>query len=366
MRLMPKEGVETGGRFEPGRAAPPKLLSVSGYGGIVLERLARQTCRIAAVNWSCLFVRDRVDPRLVIAAAGHGVGFDVIGSRFGADEGIVGKVLMSAAPVVVDDFRRLAAALELEDEYPHPGAAVPIRVRDAVAGVLCVAAKRAPRRFGDSDLALLADLSELAAAAIEHGGFHEHFEATIQAHVQSLAAAMDMRDRRTASHSEDVAALARRVGELMQLEEAAQLELEFAARLHDVGKIRVPDAILNKPGPLDDEESQTIRCHSTWGSDTLARIPGLEAVATIVRFHHERWDGRGYPDGLCGARIPLASRIIAICDAYGAMTTDRPYRQAIPHDTALEEIRSARGAQFDPAVVDVFVDVVAGEASDYH
>lgn len=358
MKLMPKEGVETGGRFGPAETPGPRL-SASAYGGIVLERLARQTCRIAGVGWSCLFVRDRFDPRLVIAAAGHGVGFDLIGSRFGADEGIVGKVLMSAMPAVVDDFRRLAVAVEAEDDRARTGAAVPIQIDDAVAGALCVAADDTRRVFGERDLALLGELAELAAAAIEHGGMHEHAEATIHAHVRSLAAAMDMRDRRTASHSEDVVALARRVGELLNLEDAALLELEFAARLHDVGKIQVPDAVLNKPGPLDADESQTIQCHVTWGSDTLSRIPGLEAVATIVRFHHERWDGTGYPDGLCGARIPLASRIIAVCDAYGAMTTDRPYREAIPHGTAVEEIRSGAGAQFDPAVVDTFVEVVA-------
>jgi HD-GYP domain-containing protein (c-di-GMP phosphodiesterase class II) len=95
---------------------------------------------------------------------------------------------------------------------------------------------------------------------------------------------MDMRDRSTARHADDVVSLARRVGELLELEPASLMELEFAARLHDVGKIQVPDAVLNKPGPLEPEESDVIRCHSAWGSETLARIPGLEAVATIVRY----------------------------------------------------------------------------------
>jgi len=358
MKLMPKDGAETGGRFDAATTAAPRV-PTSVYGGIVLERLARQTCRIAGVSWTCLFVRDRHDPRSVIAAAGHGVGFDVIVSRFGADEGVVGRVLMSSTPLVVDDFRSLAAVVANEAKRASAGAAVPIRVGPAVAGALCVAATGSRRAFGDEDLALLSELAELAAAAIEHAGEHEHAATTVQAHVEALAAAMDMRDRRTANHSEDVLELARRVGELLNLEHAALLELEIAARLHDVGKIRVPDAVLNKPGPLDADESTTIKCHATWGSDTLARIPGLEAVATIVRFHHERWDGRGYPDGLSGPRIPLASRIIAVCDAYGAMTTDRPYRDAIDQDIALAEIRTGAGTQFDPAVVDAFLEVVA-------
>src|SRR5439155_6640079 len=177
-----------------------------------------------------------------------------------------------------------------------------------------------------------AGLPDLGAAAVGHSRMRQHYDATVEAHVEALAAAMDMRDRRTARRSEDVVGLARKVGELLELEQASLLELEFAARLHDVGKIQVPDAVLNKPGPLDPQEFDVIRCHAAWGAETLSRIPGLEAVATIVRFHHERWDGRGYPDGLRGARIPLASRIISVCDAYGAMTSDRPYRAAMPQD----------------------------------
>ena len=358
MTLMSKEGAERDVHVPAQGRARTKGPS-PGYGGIVLERLARQTCRIAGVEWACLFVRDRTDPRLVIAAAGHGVGFDVIGSRFGADEGAVGRVLMGSDPLLLEDFRELAAAVEEEDERARAGAAVPIRIGDVVVGVLSVAAVRATRTFERSDLTLLSELADLAAAALEHGSMQEHSEATVHAHVEALAVAMDMRDSRTADHSEDVVELALRVGRMLNLEEASLVELQIAARLHDVGKIRVPDAVLHKPGPLDADESETIRCHATWGSDTLSRIPGLEAIATIVRFHHERWDGAGYPDGLKGARIPLASRIIAVCDAYGAMTTDRPYRHAMPVADALDEIRAGSGSQFDPAVVETFVEIVS-------
>ena len=148
---------------------------------------------------------------------------------------------------------------------------------------------------------------------------------------------MDLRDRRTAEHSEDVVLLAGMVGRMLQLEHAALLELEFAARLHDVGKIRVPDSVLNKPGPLDPGRARASCAATPAGArETLAGVPGLEVVATIVRFHHERWDGGGYPDGLEGACIPLASRIIAVCDAFGAMTCDRPYRAGMAVRAAVE------------------------------
>ena len=360
MRLMARDRAENEGRFASGRprVAPPSFAE-SGYGGLVLERLARHTCRIAGVDWSCLFVRDTRDPRLAIAAAGHGVPWDLIGTRIGADEGVVGQVLVSGKPTLLADHRALVGTAVVEDEEPHPGVAVPIWTGDTVGGVLCAAIIRYDRQFDEHDLELLTDLAELAAAALDHNRLRQHFDETVQAHVEALAVAMDMRDRVTARHAEDVVALARAVGRLLELDPASLLELEFAARLHDVGKIQVPDAVLNKPGPLDSDESDVIRCHAAWGAETLAQIPGLEAVATIVRFHHERWDGAGYPDGLMGARIPLASRIISVCDAYGAMTVDRPYRDAMATTDALQEIREGAGSQFDPAVVAALLDALS-------
>jgi diguanylate cyclase len=326
---------------------------------MVLERLARHTCRIAAVDWSCMFVRDRRDPRLAIVAAGCGVPWEVIGARVGADEGAVGQVLASGQPALLADHRTLVGGMADEDESARPGAAVPILVDGVPAGVLCAAITRGRPGFEARDIELLDELAELAGAALAHGQRQEHFDAAVHAHVEALATAMDMRDQRTARHSEDVVALARSVGDLLALDPASLLELEFAARLHDVGKIQVPDAVLNKPGPLEPHENEVIRCHATWGAETLARVPGLGAVATIVRFHHERWDGAGYPDGLSGERIPLASRIIAVCDAYGAMTADRPYRSALCPDDAIEEIRNGAGGQFDPSVVDALVLALA-------
>jgi HD-GYP domain-containing protein (c-di-GMP phosphodiesterase class II) len=125
-----------------------------------------------------------------------------------------------------------------------------------------------------------------------------------------------------------------------------------------VGKIGVPDAVLRKPGPLDDDEWDIMRMHPSLGADMIARVPGLDRVAEAVRTHHERWDGGGYPDGLREAEIPLAGRIIAVCDAFNAMTSDRPYRPAMPERLAVQELRAGAGTQFDPRVVEVFVEVL--------
>ncbi|MDQ4071876.1 MAG: HD domain-containing protein [Actinomycetota bacterium] len=151
-----------------------------------------------------------------------------------------------------------------------------------------------------------------------------------------------LRDHSLDDHAAEVAELATKVGGGAGLSSAALVELELAARLHDVGKDAVPPRILSKPAPLTEAEWAIMRRHPEWGSAMLADIPGLEDVASAVRAHHEHWDGNGYPQGLAGADIPFASRIVAVCDAFSAMTTERPYRGALPVAEALAELRGAR------------------------
>jgi HD domain/GAF domain len=346
-------------RAQRGAAALPSIRH-AGYGSVILDRLAKHACRITGAHRACIFVRDRRDPRATIAAAGHGIPLDLIGGRFGADEGMVGTVLATGRPFLVDDYRDLGGRGEPEmGEGARAALAVPLVWHESVCGALVAASTVEGGRFTHAEVEIICELADIGAAAIGHQDVTERVEPTIQAHVEALAAALDMRDRRTAEHSEDVVALAREVGGLLDLEPAAVLELEYAARLHDVGKLRVPDAVLHKPGPLTEAEFDLVKLHPVWGSETLATIAGLEMVAAIVRFHHERWDGHGYPDGLAWGRIPLASRIISACDAWGAMRADRPYRRALSLEEALDELRVGRGSQFDPAVADALAEAVA-------
>jgi len=168
-------------------------------------------------------------------------------------------------------------------------------------------------------------------------------------------------DAYTGNHSRGVVDLSLAVAQRMRLDATARRRLEFAALLHDVGKIAIPNEIINKPGPLDDEEWAIVRSHTVVAQQMLDRVGGLMGeVGLIVRSSHERWDGGGYPDGLAGEEIPLESRIIACCDAFDAMTTTRSYRAARPVVEAIEECRACAGTQFDPAVVEALTAVVEG------
>jgi diguanylate cyclase (GGDEF)-like protein len=174
-----------------------------------------------------------------------------------------------------------------------------------------------------------------------------------------LLRALAERNPELGEHLTTVAELAVAVARRLGLEEAAVEEVRHAADLHDVGKVAIPDAILNKPGPLDDEEWVFMRRHTIIGERIVAAAPALREVAVLVRASHERHDGRGYPDGLAGDEVPLGARIVSVCDSYDAMVADRPYRAALPQDVALAELERCAGTQFDPVVVAAFHEAVA-------
>src|SRR3984893_15419619 len=192
----------------------------------------------------------------------------------------------------------------------------------------------------------------------------EELEQSYLSTVAALAAALDAKDRHTEAHSRETAALAKAVGRRLGLDNEDLRFLEYGALLHDIGKIGIPGYILNKPGALDEEETAIMREHPVIGERIVASVPFLARIRPVVRAEHERWDGGGYPDGLRGKQIPIESRIIHACDAFQAMSSDRPYRRARPRDWILKEIRGQSVLQFDPKVADVLLQVIeSGEVA---
>ena len=177
-----------------------------------------------------------------------------------------------------------------------------------------------------------------------------------------LLRALAERDPALISHVGDVALMAQAVARELGVAEDQLPAIRQAAELHDVGKVAIPDDILGKPGPLDEEEWTFIRRHTAIGERIVAAAPALTFVAKLVRHSHERWDGEGYPDGLAGDEIPLGSRIVSVCDAFDAMVGERPYRASRNFDGALRELARCAGSQFDPTVVAAFTKVVSDES----
>jgi HD-GYP domain-containing protein (c-di-GMP phosphodiesterase class II) len=173
-----------------------------------------------------------------------------------------------------------------------------------------------------------------------------------------LLRALSERNPELATHVHDVAGLASASAALFSLPLDERERIRQAAELHDVGKVAIPDEILNKPAPLDESEWEFMHQHTLIGERIVAAAPDLRPAAVLVRSSHENFDGSGYPDRLAGERIPLGSRIIAVCDAFDAMTSNRPYRQAMHADLAIAELRRCAGSQFDPVVVERFIEAL--------
>ncbi|MCW2922608.1 MAG: metal dependent phosphohydrolase [Thermoleophilia bacterium] len=252
--------------------------------------------------------------------------------------------------------RRRASRVERHDRTCH---ALPLISGERIHAVLYAEQPDTvtPEQETD-DLALLASVCEHAAACLVAIEATERIERNYKDTIQALVHALEARDQYTADHSDVVAEWALETGRRIGMDDNDLRDLELGAILHDIGKVAVPDEILNKPGRLTAEEFEVMKSHTVVGERILKPIGFLENVAPIVRHEHERWDGRGYPDGISGEDIPLASRIIFVCDAYHAITSDRPYRDGQPHAFARRILTENAGTQFDPAVVGTFLDVI--------
>jgi response regulator RpfG family c-di-GMP phosphodiesterase len=281
------------------------------------------------------------------------------------------RVLAGRLPNLMPDVKgdpRAAAMPITEASDVGAFVSVPLRLSDgSVPGTLCAASHSAAPSLGYRELQFLHVFARLIADQIERQALEEERrvleadkrELELQAAAaHTLVAAVSARDSYTGEHSRNVVSWAVAVARRLGLAEETIPDIETVALLHDIGKLGVPDAVLNKPGPLTAEEWKTMRRHPLKSEQLIAEIPGLQHLAPALRAEHERWDGGGYPDGLEGERIPIASRITLACDAYDAMTTDRPYRAALPNRVAREEIRAGAGSQFCPEVAAALLAVL--------
>jgi len=234
-------------------------------------------------------------------------------------------------------------------------AIAPLELDSGRLGCIIVRGKGPDDTFDERSMRLLAGVAHQVKLAIANVSNFESLERTFLSTVEALANALEANDEYTSSHARWITDLSLRVGRALGLDARTLKRLELGALFHDIGKIGIPEAILAKPGPLDDEEWQIVRLHPELGARILAPIERLEEVCEIVLHCHEHWDGSGYPNGLAGEDIPLEARVILVCDAYHAMTSDRAYRKRLPEKEARRRLAEAAGTQFDPKVVEVFL-----------
>lgn len=240
--------------------------------------------------------------------------------------------------------------------------ALPLLAKGQSIGVICIYFAD-PRELMPNEMNLLTTAANEAAIAIENSRMYENLQDAFVGTIRSLAETIDAKDTYTRGHSERVSLYAEAIARGLGLNGPELQTIRYAGYLHDVGKIGIPDAILSKPGKLTIEEFNIIKKHPVLSEKILTPVNFPFPVQSIVRHHHERYDGKGYPDGLGGEENPLGARILFVADAYEAMTSDRPYRKALSTQMALGELERNTGTQFDPRVVEVFARIIRSESS---
>ncbi len=310
---------------------------------------------------------QRLDPDGVLRlVAGRGPLADVMAEFLLLDqpvtEGVNGRVARTGETALLSDTREDPDYIVRDPKTdPRSELSVAIWVEDEVWGVLNIEAPE-PGALCESEAVLVETIAASLGSAMHRSRLLAELEGSFTTTLAILTSTVEAKDDYTASHGEDVAELAERVALRMALPEARAHDVRLAAMLHDIGKVAVPSEILLKPGPLTDQEWVLMRGHAAVGGDLVARISSFAHLAPAVRASHERWDGAGYPDCLAGREIPLAARIIAACDTYDAIVTDRPYRPARSCLEACAELERVAGSQLDPAVVTALLEELRSAA----
>ena len=289
------------------------------------------------------------------------------GEAFKVSRTVVNKVTESGRPVLTTNAQsdpRFDAQMSVAAYQLRSILCVPLKIKDELIGVLYVDNRAHAGIFKENDLELISAFADQAAVAIESARLfedlqesHRELERAYQATLEGWVRALDLRDKETEGHTQRVTILTHRLARSMGVDSDAIVHITRGALLHDIGKMAIPDGILLKPGQLTDDERKLIQKHPVYAYEMLRPIDFLVPAIDIPYCHHEKWDGTGYPRGLRGEEIPFAARIFPVIDVWDALTSDRPYRKAMPHDEVRQRIKADSGKHFDPMVIEAFMDV---------
>lgn len=335
-------------------------------GGVSVERIVAAARDL--LDMDVAYSTHHTDTEQVFEAlVGEGESFGVSSeTRMPLEATYCERILAGDLPNLMVDVQAIATAAAMPvTDAADVGAyvSVPIQLSNGeLYGTLCCAAHETRRDLSERDVRYLRLFAHLIGDLLDRGRMAAERAQSRAASsgLRALIAAVDARDHYTSEHSEVVLELVAAVARQMGLDEEEIAHAEQVGLLHDLGKLSVPDAILHKAGSLDDDEWDLMRGHPDAGARLVAVVPGLEHLAEAIRAEHERWDGSGYPLGLREAEIPVASRIVFVCDAYHAMTTDRPYRAALSREHALSEIAACAGSQFCPEAANALISHLTG------
>jgi HD-GYP domain-containing protein (c-di-GMP phosphodiesterase class II) len=281
--------------------------------------------------------------------------------RFLRGESVMASTVLSMAqPMVLEDSQ---ITLSPADHDGGMRICQPLVVKGRTIGLLNIVRRANAGSVGDGAMRTIGMIAQQAAFAIDNARLYKDLQTTYIETVTALANAIEIRDPYTHGHTDRVKVLARAIGAKLGWDDERLANLWMGCTLHDIGKIGVPDSVLSKPGPLTADEFAVMKTHPEIGAKIIEGVPFLKAAVPYVYYHHERYNGTGYPTGAAGEEIPIEGRLLAVVDAFDAITSDRPYRRSQSIAAAREELRIFSGIQFDPLILDVFFQVL--DSSDF-
>lgn len=323
----------------------------------VLQIVLNTTLNLLEARAGSLMLINKEQKELRILVA-RGLDEEIIKTvKIKLGDGIAGSVAQSGKPLLLlkgQKDPRSKKDSTVKDEEIKSALCVPLQLKGKVIGVINVSDRIGGDNFSEDNLELLRTLADQVSIAIENAELYEDLQDLFLSSIKALANAVDARDPYTLGHSERVTQYAVEIAKLMGLGQKDLETLQYASLLHDIGKLNINDSILNKPGALTAEEFEIIKKHPEVGARIMEPVKQFKDVLPILYHHHECYGRHGYPQGLQGEEIPLAARILAVADSFDAMTSDRPYRRALPPKNAIDELKRCCGIQFDPRVVEAF------------
>lgn len=276
------------------------------------------------------------------------------------DSGVLSEVAVKGELVPI--YRESFSQDLFFDQSPNDEGSfvsVPLKSQNKVIGIINISDKTQGGQFTNEDLRLLGVLADQAAVALENLTLYHNLQEMYLGAIKTLAKAVDAKDPYTKRHSERVTQYMMAMAEEMKLSEELRHTLECASMIHDIGKIGIREDVLNKTGRLTEEEFEEIKKHPVIGRDMIMPMESLREIQPLILYHHRHFDGGGYPgEPIKDGEIPLGARMIAVADAFDAMVSNRPYRQALPVEVAIKELQRCAGSQFDPEIVNVFVNIL--------
>ena len=326
----------------------------------MLEQIISMTQHMLDAEAASILLFRNNDHELYFEVASGPVGKALRHVKLNTQYGIAGQVVRTGKPLIVNDVTRSANFHKIIDDTTGFSTkslvCAPLSVHRKILGVIEVLNKRDGSLFGEEDMESVISVANTAAMAIENTRLHETVLDAYKDTVAALSAAIDAKDSHMRGHSQRVMEYALNAGAALYLSPEELETLEYASLLHDIGKIAVDSSILNKPGPLTAGEWEIMRAHPVIGAELLKEIAFLDKASELVLYHHEKYDGTGYPDGLKGEEIPMGARIIAVADAFDSMTIDSSYRGALSIEKTIKELNDCAGTHFCPKVVKALID----------